>query len=308
MVNKELSDELAYITRSFQRIKKQKPALMEILDTFKGLALKRAEIRVELKNIVNPHSFSMNTTVFAQGTPIFNNFPINNIDKEFSMVVKTLTPALAKAFKPLANSIALLNKKIDNKEIIIQECIDSILDDNPKKVKNLAKAIDTSPDIVQFILSQSIRIIFEHFSSKLGISLDITAWTQGYCPVCGSFPDISFLRAGNSEKEKSEFLKAHGGQFWLHCSQCSHEWRIKRSLCAYCGSEDKKSLQYFSVENSNKERVYTCNECKKYIVAIDEREDIEPNHPEATVVGVLPLYMIAKEKGFSPMAITPLHN
>ena len=308
MSTRELSNNRGYIKRSFKRTAKKYPALVDMLAKFEILALKRAEIRKKLQNMPDIPEFSMEANAFARGIPVFNNFEINNIDKEFSMVTEELEPALLKAFKPLSQDIKIINQKIKKKELNIQECIDSLLDDEPGKLENLGASIHIPPEILNFILSQSLKIIFETTSAELEKSLDKTGWVKGYCPFCGSFPDISFLRTEKTDQEKSEFLKAHGGQFWLHCSQCSHEWRIKRSLCAYCDNEDKKYLGYFSVKKNNKERVYTCNACKKYIPCIDEREDIEPDHPESMLVGAVPLYIVAQEKGFTPMVNTPLNN
>lgn len=308
MGKRDLSDEIAYIKRSFQRTGKQNPALMEIVTTFEGMALERAQIRAELGDLVNPPEFSMDRDAFIQGTPLFNNFELTGIEREFLMALKTLSPALSRAFRPLAGKIEQLNSKIDNKEITVEACVDAIVAGSPEKLEQLGKSADIPPEILQFILFEPIKIIFEIIRAKLENSMESMTWTKGYCPFCGSFPEISFLRADSSEKVKSEFLKAHGGQLWLHCSQCSHEWRIKRSSCVYCGSEDKGDLQYFSVEKSNKERIYTCNSCKRYIVSIDQREAIEPDHPEAAAVGAVPLNMVARQKGFTPMVNTPLHN
>ncbi len=308
MIKRALPDEIGYIQRSFQRIGKQKPALIEILNRFEELALTRADIRARIESMVNLPEFSMNRDSFAQGIPVFHNFEFTNINREFLIIIKDLTPVLAKSFKPLSKSIESFNLKIENNDINIDQCIDAILADTPEKLENLSISTAISPAILQFILFQSVKIIFEIISAKLETSLDTTLWSKGYCPFCGSFPDISFLRIDKDEAAKSEFLKAHGGQFWLHCSSCSHEWRIKRHSCAYCGSEDKNSLQYFFVENNNKERIYTCNQCKHYIVSVDEREDIESNHPEAVLVGAVPLYMVAADKGFYPMVKTPLHG
>lgn len=303
---RRILNDTEYIQNSFKRTAKKHPALAEMLNTFEGLALKRAEIRGKLEEEGNTCAFPIDTISFAQGLPVFHDFEISHIEQEFSMVAEALSPALGKAFQPLAAHIEIINKKISKQEISAQECVDAVSDDNLEKMGNLAQALNIAPEIINFILSQFLKIILESKSAGIGETLDKTVWTKGYCPLCGSFPDISFLRAARVDPDQAPYLKAHGGQFWLHCSTCSHEWYIKRGVCPYCEKEDKR--HYFTVENDNKARIYTCDNCKKYLVCIDERENIEPDHPEAVLVGAVPLYIIARDKGYTPMVNTHLND
>lgn len=306
MTKRELSNNAAYIKRSFKRIGKKHPALLKMLNSFQELALKRAEIRITLEGMKTVPEFSMDTSAFIQGKPVFHNFEINRIDKELSLVMASIGPALSKAFPPLAAPVKKIAHQMETREMDIQKCVDSIMDDNLEILESCAHEINVAPEILDFVLSETIKIIFESMSAELEESLTTAQWTKGYCPMCGAFPDISFLRADTAKNGASEFLKAHGGQFWLHCSQCSHEWRIKRGLCAYCDNENKNDLGYLSVKKDRGDRVYTCSRCQKYIACFDEREKIEPDHPEALAAGAVPLNIIAQDKGFFPMVDTPL--
>jgi len=83
-------------------------------------------------------------------------------------------------------------------------------------------------------------------------------WRRGYCPVCGGKPDFAFL-----DKER--------GARWLLCSRCDAEWLFQRLQCPYCGTQNHSSLAYLTDENQLY-RLYTCEECRSYIKAVDLRK------------------------------------
>ena len=85
-------------------------------------------------------------------------------------------------------------------------------------------------------------------------------WRRDYCPICGGKPDFAFL--------DSEI-----GARWLMCSRCDTEWLFQRLQCPYCGSQDQSDLSYFS-DDEGVYRLYTCEQCHKYIKAIDLRSTI----------------------------------
>jgi len=83
-------------------------------------------------------------------------------------------------------------------------------------------------------------------------------WRRGYCPVCGGKPDFAFL-----DKER--------GARWLLCSRCDAEWLFQRLQCPYCSTQNQHALAYFT-DDDQLYRLYTCEECRSYIKAIDLRK------------------------------------
>jgi FdhE protein len=82
-------------------------------------------------------------------------------------------------------------------------------------------------------------------------------WRRNTCPVCGGKPDFAYL-----DKDR--------GARWLLCSRCDMEWLFQRLQCPYCGTQNQKSLSYFTDEQGLY-RLYTCSECRSYIKTIDLR-------------------------------------
>ncbi len=109
-------------------------------------------------------------------------------------------------------------------------------------------------------------------------------WRREYCPVCGGKPDFAFL-----DKER--------GARWLLCSRCDTEWLFQRLQCPYCSTHNQKDLSYFT-DDEGIYRLYVCEQCHKYIKAIDLRcTKVELSLPLERIL-TLDMDKQAQEKGY----------
>ena len=113
-------------------------------------------------------------------------------------------------------------------------------------------------------------------------------WEKGYCPMCGTFPDITKNLEGS-------------GQRWLHCPLCGHEWRFRRVVCPCCENDDQKTMTYFHIENRETESCFTCEKCKCYLITVTKVSDLSEYEPDIAVLSLAHLDVIMQEKGYSPM-------
>ncbi len=128
-------------------------------------------------------------------------------------------------------------------------------------------------------------------------------WGHGYCPVCRSMPDVSFLtRAGELG---SEFLVGGGGKRYLHCSLCGYEWTIPRTMCPACRNDDHGKRMFYQADGVDGERVDVCLECRGYLPCIDLRQTSATPPMEIAAVGMVHLDVWAVENGYRPLAQTP---
>ena len=81
--------------------------------------------------------------------------------------------------------------------------------------------------------------------------------SHGVCPACGGLPDFAFLE-GTS------------GRRFLVCSRCETSWPFQRIGCHSCGNLDPKTLSY-SQTDDRAFRVYLCDQCGRYLKAVDFR-------------------------------------
>jgi FdhE protein len=109
-------------------------------------------------------------------------------------------------------------------------------------------------------------------------------WDKGYCPLCGSQPDMArFNKKGKRQ---------------LHCELCGQEWTFARIGCSFCNNREQEDLGYLEAEGEEGLRIYYCKSCSRYIKTIDSRafEEIAPLELES--LATLHLDVIAQKNGF----------
>jgi FdhE protein len=116
--------------------------------------------------------------------------------------------------------------------------------------------------------------------------VDQENWRREYCPICGGRPDFAFL-----DKER--------GSRWLMCSRCDTQWLYQRLQCPYCRTQNPDAL-YFFTDDTGLYRLYVCNQCHKYIKAVDPRcSESEISLPLERIF-TLDMDRQAEEKGYRP--------
>jgi FdhE protein len=108
------------------------------------------------------------------------------------------------------------------------------------------------------IFAAAVKPFLSREAVALSRLLDMETWRRGYCPICGGNPDFSYLAKDTSAR-------------WLVCARCDTEWLFQRLQCPYCESYDQNKLSFFT-NDSGTHRLYVCDQCKRYLKAVDLRQ------------------------------------
>jgi FdhE protein len=116
----------------------------------------------------------------------------------------------------------------------------------------------------------------------------------GVCPVCGTLPVASIVRAE----------KAYQGYRYLHCALCATEWHMVRIKCSHCLST--AGIHYHSIEGgSSAVRAESCDVCRTYRKICYEEHDTAVE-PVADDLASLALDLLMTEEGFHRGSGNPL--
>lgn len=116
----------------------------------------------------------------------------------------------------------------------------------------------------------------------------------GVCPVCGTLPVASIVRAE----------KAYQGYRYLHCALCATEWHLVRIKCSHC--ESTEGIHYHSIEGGSPAiRAEACDSCKSYRKICYQEHDIDVE-PLADDLASLALDLLMTEAGFQRASGNPL--
>jgi len=128
--------------------------------------------------------------------------------------------------------------------------------DTPLSATSTEHCIDTL--LMEACISAALAPFLAAHSEALSELVAHELWRRKGCPLCSGAANFAFL-----EKEQ--------GARWLICSRCSMEWLFQRIQCPYCGTQKHQSLAY-RTNSQGLYRLYTCEECHRYIKAIDLRK------------------------------------
>ena len=128
-----------------------------------------------------------------------------------------------------------------------------------KSIEVAATKFKIDPPILTLLLRLSLRPALLNVAQTVIEGLDLSQWTYGHCPVCGSAPKLADL-------------SGEGGKRRLHCSLCETAWSYPRLRCPFCENVNREDLSYIQAENEKGLRVDLCSHCGNYLKTIDLRE------------------------------------
>jgi FdhE protein len=134
--------------------------------------------------------------------------------------------------------------------------------------------------------------------AAMAASLEVREVTQidvpGVCPVCGTLPVCSIVRAD----------KRYQGYRYLHCALCATEWHMVRIVCSHCQANE--GIAYHSIEGGPEAvRAESCEKCHTYRKILYQEKD--PNvEPVADDLASLALDLLMTEEGYHRGSGNPL--
>lgn len=258
---------------------------------------KRGDERPELAPIIEPH-YEFLAARAKIGTPPVH---LNISEGQAEESLKEGTPLLRRVgfeldlerFTPLFGQICQI--AAHHRPELASEFarIKTVLVKEPSQLRTLvatylqenrAQTPDLKPELLTFVLVNALHPFLEAYVEALRPLIKEDLWRRGRCPACDGEPDFAYL------------ARESGGRGLL-CSRCDTQWVYKRLECPFCGNTKRESLAYYPSED-NRYRLYVCDECKRYLKAIDLREVGEtPLLPVERIV-TIDMDLAARENGY----------
>jgi FdhE protein len=114
-----------------------------------------------------------------------------------------------------------------------------------------------------------------------------SAWTHGYCPICGAWPALAELRGLERNRR-------------LRCGRCASDWPLPVLQCPYCGEDHHDHLGTLTPEGeSQTRRVEVCYTCKGYLKAFTMLRPMTLRAIVMTDLASVDLDLVAQEREYS---------
>jgi FdhE protein len=244
------------IREAVKQKKKLKPEFESMLDLYEKIYIVQEESKsgIHLKDLLIPEDVL--TIKLKEKFPLLS---ISQFEIDFNIsedLFKKLSLILAQGGDELAEKVRDITGLIDNGKLKLKDLFSEFLKENEDYFNNLENNLNIDKAVLGFLTYNSLKPSLSIFSEKVSHYLNKEAgWNKGYCPVCGSLPELSTFE--------------ENGKRFLICGFCSHKWESKRMYCPFCENTDHETLQYFEIEGEEEYRVDACEKCKTYIKTID---------------------------------------
>lgn len=147
------------------------------------------------------------------------------------------------------------------------------------------------------LLAAALQVYWTALASRLeprAVRAHAPGQSAHDCPVCGSLPVGSIIRAGAAQQ----------GLRYLCCSLCASEWNMERIRCVSCG--DNAKVFYYSVEgDKGAVQAETCDACHRYTKLMHMEKE-----PAVDVVAddlaTMSLDILVAEAGYHRFGFNPL--
>jgi FdhE protein len=266
----------------------ENPHLKEVLKAFRAILIEQARWKAELLALEWEESDPPDPVQFSEGVPLSDRERLIRLGAQWHTAAERLFPALAAGFPKIRHELEQLHAALRDGHFAPDRFLSKAFGGTQDEARKIAGPIGLEADVLAFALAQAAKPVVEKRAEILQPLIKGLDWNKGFCPICGSFPELSLLR----EKE---------GQRWLRCGFCSNTWRFHRSTCPFCDAQEPGGLEIMFVEGREYERVEVCHQCKKYMPGMDIRNLVNEVVLEVAGFALMPLEAIAQEKGFLPM-------
>lgn len=279
------------VSRALDELKEALPPLENLIEAFRGVLVEKARLKAEISLVQEMHPAVPDPARFEQGVPLASWGDLIDFDGPLWMkAADGLMPSMAKGFPKLAEDIQKLRKALEDDELDPQAFLKAMAEDRSEEMEAAASRINVAPGIMELVLGTVMKPLVEKRAELLKPLITGLLWQRGYCPLCGSMPELAFLRG----KE---------GQKWLRCSLCANEWRFGRLVCAFCDNTDQEKLLTYYIADRDRERVEVCQRCNRYVPCLDLRDRSSEPLLEVAALGLVHLDILAQQKGFLPAAV-----
>jgi len=276
-----MSDELlAQIDRLIQK----RPIYKEALSVYRDLMIFLNEIEPEVTYVMKDEL--VHDIKVKEGFPLFSREDLPIDPRAASSLFHRLLEHLSSKKRKDKDALKKALNKAQTNSNWIKSVIAAFLSRDETTVISMAKEVTLEPMVLKFLTHIALKPSLNTLKESVDERIQKDGWNYGYCPLCGSSPDMAYL---NEE-----------GKRFLHCELCGYEWYYPRVKCPFCENDKPKELGYFVSEEEEGFRVDFCKKCNRYVKTLDMRIIELPAPLELENLMTLHLDMLAHEQGFKP--------
>jgi FdhE protein len=269
-------------------LRSRTPELANVFEAFQDLFIARAAAKADF---TTPHlpEIVLDPLRYGQGVPLLRKEEFAMPFELFKACAGRIIPAMEKGFPGIRSALHTIEQALAESSAD-GAMVTRLQIGTAEDLEELAGTLQIDAAVLEFVALQILKPYAERLAEIVPALPEDFIWAKGYCPVCGSWPEMGFVEAKEGIRN-------------LRCSFCGHQWRFMRTQCPFCETLDQEKLELYFAEDRPTERVELCHECKRYLVSMDLRDQIGEVVREVAPLGLVHLDILAQERGFLPGAV-----
>jgi FdhE protein len=274
--------DLKALTAKAKYLKNRWPIYSEIIDWLVDLLSEvyRAEERVSLPETSWERTWLSQR--LREGKSLFEarNIPI---DVESA---RDLYTTLTTRTEHLRGKMDGLGSMLQGSYDEVRTIINAVLAGESENIESICSRHGVDPSLFGLLMRLTLRPSLRQLSKRAEAELDLSEWSFGRCPVCGSWPGLATLAEGAKPRT-------------LYCSLCETSWPFPGLKCPFCENDRPESLSYVYAEEEKDLRVDLCERCGHGLRTLDTRHHAAPVLPILDELVISHLSMAASKSGNS---------
>jgi len=277
-----MSEKLDSTREQISAHRKINPVYSKILGFYEKIIEAQENIRPAVDIILPEISDELRSIQMREGFPLISptDFVIDlpssvKLFESICHIARNETEKMRENVQAIEEAITI--NALNLKELLKRHANESYL-------KALAEEFAIDETVLTFLVRMSTRPSIRMSAELLKKRVDLRNWLRGYCPICGSAPNMSGL------KEE--------GKRFFQCSFCGFDWPAERLACPFCENRDHQKLHYLYAEGQEQYRADLCDKCKQYIKTVDTRKATAGPDLDVEDIATIYLDILAAEKGF----------
>lgn len=275
--------EIETLEADMKQVLAEKPHVGNLINAFGPLLLEKSRWLSGIQTYKK--TFPVDPIQYLEGKPLIQQCRLFLPEDLWKSAGLSIIKAIGQGFPQLAEDMTNLEKQVADGRFDCFSLIQSssASDDNTVQAKELG-VMEVSLELLRRFLT---RFMLTKRARDMAPELAPLSWKKGYCPVCGSFPQLAIIR--------------DQGQKWLQCSSCSHEWQFPRLTCPYCDHEDPNNTNIMFVEGKKEDSAFICEKCRRYLVTAGRSDSLRKTNPDIIAISLAHLDIILQAKGLQPV-------
>lgn len=270
------------LSRQIDRLIQKKPMYKEALSAYGDLMVFLNQIEPEITHEMGDESVC--EIKVKEGFPLFSREDLPVDLKAASSLYHRLLEHLCSRKRKDREGLEKALTVAQADPNWIRSVIAASLSGDEAATVNMAQEVNLEPVVLKFLTHMALRPSLNTLKESYSGRIQNDRWDYGYCPLCGSSPDVAYL---NEE-----------GKRFLHCELCGYEWYYQRLKCPFCENNEPEELGYFVSEEEEGFRVDFCKKCNRYVKTLDKRVIVSLVPLELENLVTLHLDILAHEQGF----------